>query len=86
MKKCIFALIDWDLFLKGETFMPDKLKVELKNGTVCRMGKKAFNVFLSLDEVTKFRRTDGWVDVDKDKMRDLRKNSDGRFPDRRGGF
>lgn len=66
--------------------MPDKLKVELKNGTVCRMGKKAFNVFLSLDEVTKFRRTDGWVDVDKDKMRDLRKNSDGRFPDRRGGF
>jgi len=66
--------------------MPDKLKVELKNGTVCRMGKKAFNVFLSLDEVTKFRRTDGWVDVDKDTMRDLTKNSDCRFPDRRGGF
>ena len=66
--------------------MEDKVKVQLKNGTVCRMGKKAFNVFLSLDEVTKFRRTDGWVDVDKNTMRDLRKNSDYHFPDRRGGF
>lgn len=66
--------------------MPGKVKVELKNGTVCRMGKKAFNVFLSLDEVTKFKRTDGWVDVDTGTMRDLGKNSDYRFPDRRGGF
>jgi len=66
--------------------MPNKVKVELKNGTVCRMGKKAFNVFLSLDEVTKFERTDGWVDVDTDTLRDLGKNSDYRFPDRRGGF
>lgn len=66
--------------------MPDKVKVELKNGTVCRMGKKAFNVFLSLDEVSKFERTDGWVDVDTDTLRDLEKNSGYRFPDRRGGF
>jgi len=66
--------------------MPNQINVELKNGAVCRMGKKAFNVFLSLDKVTKFKRTDGWVDVDKDALRDLGKNSDYRFPDRRGDF
>ena len=66
--------------------MPNKVEVELKDGTVCHMGKKAFNVFLSLDEVTKFRRTDGWVDVDKGVLRDLEKNSDYRYPDRRGDF
>lgn len=66
--------------------MPDKIKVKLKNGTVCHMGKKAFNVFLSLNEVTKFRRTDGWVDIGKDTLRDLEKSNDFRYPDRRGGF
>ncbi len=66
--------------------MPNKVHVELKNGTVCRMGKKAFNVFLSLDEVTKFKRIGGWVDVEKDTLRDLEKDSDYKFPDRRGRF
>lgn len=66
--------------------MSNSVKVELKNGTVCRMGKKALDVFLSLDEVSKFKRTDGWVDLDKDTLRDLEKSSDFRYPDRRGGF
>jgi hypothetical protein len=66
--------------------MPFRVNVELKNGAVCRMGKKAFNVFLSLDEVTRFKRSDGWVNVKNASMRDFRKIYDYRFPDRRDIF
>lgn len=64
--------------------MPYKLNVELKDGAVCEMAKKAFNVFLSLDRVARFKRSEGWIDVDKDIMRDLDKDNDyPLFADRR---
>lgn len=64
--------------------MPHKLNVELKDGAVCEMAKKAFNVFLSLDRVARFKRSEGWIDVDKDIMRDLDKDNDyPLFADRR---
>lgn len=56
--------------------MPYHVNVELKDGTVCQMARKAFNVFLSLDRVAKFQRADGWVVVGKDQMRDLEKVND----------
>jgi len=56
--------------------MPYKVNVELKDGAVCQMAKKSFNIFLSLGRVTKFKRSNGWVVVGKDQMRDLEKNSD----------
>ena len=43
--------------------MPMKVDVELKNGAVCQMAKQAFNVFLSLDRVVRFRRSEGWIVV-----------------------
>ncbi len=55
--------------------MPYRVNVELKDGAVCQMAKKAFNVFLSLDKVAKFERSNGWIDVEKDPMRDLNRES-----------
>ena len=52
-----------------------KIDVELKDGAVCQMAEKAFNVFLSLDKVAKFKRSDGWVVVGKDPLRDKTKNN-----------
>ena len=56
--------------------MLPKVNVELKDGAVCEMAEKAFNVFLSLDRVARFRRSDGWVIVGQDPMRDLGKEND----------
>jgi hypothetical protein len=52
--------------------MPYRVNVELKDGAVCQMAKKAFNVFLSLDKVARFERSNGWIDVKKDSMRGTR--------------
>jgi hypothetical protein len=65
--------------------MPYRVNVELKDGAVCQMAKKAFNVFLSLDKVARFERSNGWIDVEKDAMRDSNRESDyPLFADRRG--
>lgn len=53
-----------------------QVNVELKDGSVCQMARQAFNVFLSLDRVVKFKRADGWVVVGEDQMRDLGKVND----------
>lgn len=53
-----------------------KVDVELKDGAVCQMAEKAFNVFLSLDRVAKFKRSGGWVVVGQDPMRNLEKKND----------
>ena len=60
----------------GVIAMPLRIDVELKDGSVCLMAKKAFNVFLSLDKVAKFKRSDGWIVVGKDPLRDLEKDND----------
>ena len=55
--------------------MPYRVNVELKDGAVCQMAKRAFNVFLALDKVARFERSDGWIDVERDPLRDLGKES-----------
>ena len=55
--------------------MPLRIDVELKDGSVCLMAKKAFNVFLSLNEVAKFKRSNGWIVVGEGPLRDLGKDS-----------
>lgn len=37
------------------------IRVELKDGSICRMVKKAFYLFLAQNKVAKFERSDGWV-------------------------
>ena len=50
-------------------FGDELIRVELKDGTICRMAKKAFSLFLAQDKVVKFERSDGWVFVSKDTLR-----------------
>ena len=65
--------------------MPYRVNVELKDGSVCMMTKKSLNLFLSLDSVEKFRRTNGWVVVGEDQLRDLEKINDyPLYAERRG--
>jgi hypothetical protein len=49
--------------------------VELKEGTSCRMAKTALEIFLAHGGVTRFKRTDGWVVVGKDQLRDSQNDS-----------
>ena len=56
--------------------MPLRIDVELKDGSVCLMATKAFNVFLSLDKVAKFKRSNGWIVVGEGTLRDLEKDGD----------
>ena len=46
------------------------IEVELSDGTLCRMAPKALDMFLVRDGVSRFRRTDGWVVVGVDPLRD----------------
>ena len=56
--------------------MSMKVDVELKDAAVCQMAKQAFNLFLSLDRVARFRRSDGWIVVRTGPLRDLEKDND----------
>ena len=44
------------------------VRVELKDGTICRMAKKAFCVFLSQGKIVKFEGSDGWAFVGEDTL------------------
>ena len=50
------------------------IKVELKNGTICQMAPKALDLLLKHEEVSKFKRSDGWAVVGRDPLR--KKNLD----------
>ena len=51
--------------------MENLIRVELKDGAICRMVIKAFNLFLAKDQIVKFERYEGWVIVGKDPLRDM---------------
>ena len=49
------------------------IKVEMKDGVLCRMAPRALDMFLSRDEVSRFERSDGWAVVGVDHLRDPKK-------------
>jgi hypothetical protein len=49
------------------------IEVELNDSTLCRMAPKALDMFIVRDGVSRFRRSDGWVVVGVDPLRDPRK-------------
>lgn len=49
------------------------IRVELADGAICRMAQKAFDLFLAQDKIVKFERSDGWVVVGRDTLRDMTK-------------
>ena len=59
------------------------VRVELKDGTICRMAKKAFCVFLAKDKIVRFERSDGWAFVGEDTLRALDDYCNFTGPERR---
>ena len=59
------------------------IRVELKDGSTCRMVKKAFDLFLSQNKVAKFERSDGWVTVGKDVLRAMTESKNYNSHERR---
>ena len=51
------------------------IKVELTDGTICRMAPKALNIFLTLDRVAQFERSGGWAVVGLDPIRGATRSS-----------
>ncbi len=66
--------------------MEDLIRVELKDGAICRMAIKAFNLFLAQDKIVKFERSDGWVVIGRDPLRTVASASDYAGRDRRCAF
>ena len=59
------------------------IRVELKDGSICCMAKKAFYIFLTQNKVVKFERSDGWVSADEAPARDMLKADSYNGPERR---
>lgn len=63
--------------------MEKMIRVKLEDGSVCRMSKKAFYVFLKQGKVAEFERTDGWVCATKVPTRKASRAADYTGPERR---
>lgn len=50
------------------------IKVELTDGTVCRMAPKALDIFLTLDRVSQFKRSGSWAVVGLDPIRGAKRS------------
>ena len=62
------------------------IRVELTDGAICRMAQKAFDLFLAQEKIVKFERTDGWVVVGRDPLRDMTKGTGYVGTERREAF
>lgn len=59
------------------------IRVELKDGSICCMAKKAFYIFLAQEKVVKFERSDGWVAVGQVPVRGTAEAGSYDGPERR---
>jgi hypothetical protein len=59
--------------LKRKPATKELVLVELTDGSSRQMAKKTLNVFLLNGRVVKFKRSDGWVLVGSDRLRDMNK-------------
>lgn len=62
------------------------IRVELTDGSICRMAQKAFDLFLTQDKVARFERSDGWVVVGKDPLRDMTRTANYHGTERRSAL
>jgi hypothetical protein len=64
--------------------VPDlRILVELTDGNICRMSKQELNTALEKDRVSRFQRSDGWVQVGRDPLREMNSDSAYRGMERR---
>ncbi len=59
------------------------IKVEMIDGTICRVVPKGLNLLLGRELVKRFRRTSGWAVVGKDPVRYPDKKISYSGPERR---
>lgn len=59
------------------------IQVETTDGRVCRMAPRALNLFLGMNRVTRFKRSDGWVTVGIDPVRGMGNSRYYHGPERR---
>ena len=59
------------------------IKVELIDGTLCRVVPKGLNLLLNREMVKRFRRSSGWAIVGKDQIRYPDKKVEYHGPERR---
>jgi len=59
------------------------IRVKLKDGSICRMVKKAFYIFLTQNKVVEFERSDGWVVADEIPARNMSGANSYNGPERR---
>lgn len=59
------------------------IRVELTDGSICRMAIKAFNLFLDQGKVARFERSEGWVTVGVDPLRNMAARRGYSGPERR---
>lgn len=55
--------------------MDSLIKVEMKDGTLCRMAPRALDMFLARNEIHRFKRSDGWAVVGVDPLRQPERNN-----------
>ncbi len=63
--------------------MEQLIRVEMNDGSICRMAIKAFNMFLTQNKIIKFERNDGWVTIGKDMLRGMTDLNSYKGPERR---
>ena len=51
--------------------MRQLIRVEMKDGKICYLPKKALNFFLTQNKIAKFERSDGWAIVGEAPLRDM---------------
>lgn len=57
--------------------------VELKDGKVCRVGYEILDLLLKHDEISRFKRSQGWAVIGRDSLRNMDKGMLHSFPERR---
>lgn len=61
--------------LKRKPVVEVLIPVELVDGLACRMTKQELNMALADGHVARFKRSDGWVVVGKDPLREMNKET-----------
>jgi hypothetical protein len=51
--------------------MRQLIRVEMKDGEICYLARKALDFFLTQNKIAKFERSDGWAIVGEAPLRDM---------------
>lgn len=67
----------------GRIAMEALVKVELIDGKTCQVAHKALDLLLEHNEVSRFKRSNGWAVIGRDPLRNMNKGLVYSVPERR---